>query len=199
MNLLLDPNVAYVLLVVGLILAILALASPGTGLLELGALLLLVLTGYSIANLPFNIWALIIIVIGVILFLFSLWGRRSWIFLVVSIITLIVGSIFLFRSESSWFGINPVLAAFVSVTAAGMMWYIGRKGLEAVEQRPSMDLSRLQGLKGEAVTTITPEGGSVHVGGENWSARSSNVIPAGSKVRVISREGLIVFVEEVKE
>jgi membrane-bound serine protease (ClpP class) len=199
MNLLVDPNVAYVLLVVGLLLAILALASPGTGLLEISALFLLVLAGYSISVIPINAWALIILAIGIIFFLVALWRKLSWIFLIVAIVLLIAGSIFLFRSENGSPAINPILSVVVSATAGGMMWLIGRKSIEAVEQKPSFNLAHLQGKSGEAVTTITPEGGSVHVGGEDWSARSSTVIPAGSKVQVISRDGLIMFVEDLKD
>ena len=51
MNLLFDPNVAYLLLVIGLIVAILALFAPGTGVLEVGAIFMLFLAGYGIFNL----------------------------------------------------------------------------------------------------------------------------------------------------
>ena len=50
MSFLFDPNVAYLLLVGGFLLAILALFAPGTGLLELGAMAMLVLAGFSIAS-----------------------------------------------------------------------------------------------------------------------------------------------------
>ena len=52
---LLDPNVAYVALVVGFVLAILAMVSPGTGVIEVGALFMLFLAGYAMFRLPINI------------------------------------------------------------------------------------------------------------------------------------------------
>ncbi|MHB8114618.1 MAG: NfeD family protein, partial [Bellilinea sp.] len=59
MNLLMDPNVAYVLLVLGIVLGVLALFAPGTGFLEIGALFALVLSGISAINMENNPWALI--------------------------------------------------------------------------------------------------------------------------------------------
>ena len=52
MNLVIDPNLAYVLLVSGFVLAVLALFSPGTGVVEVGALFALMVAGYGVATLP---------------------------------------------------------------------------------------------------------------------------------------------------
>ena len=57
MNILLDPNISYLILVGGLLLAFLALFAPGTGLLEIGAIVAIMFSGYFIANLPVNWWA----------------------------------------------------------------------------------------------------------------------------------------------
>ena len=57
MEFLINPNVSYVLLVIGFIFAILALLTPGTGFIEAAALLVLALAGYGIMNMPFNPWA----------------------------------------------------------------------------------------------------------------------------------------------
>jgi len=51
-----------VVLVAGFVLAVLALFTPGTGFLEVGALLAIFLAGYALFNLPFNLWALILLV-----------------------------------------------------------------------------------------------------------------------------------------
>ena len=62
---LLNPNVAYVALVSGFLIAILALLSPGTGLVEVGGLILMIIAGWGIYNLPVNLWALVILLLGV--------------------------------------------------------------------------------------------------------------------------------------
>ena len=58
MDILLNPNVFYLLLVAGVLLAIMALFSPGTGVLELGAFFVLLLAGWGVYKLPIHLWAL---------------------------------------------------------------------------------------------------------------------------------------------
>jgi len=198
MLILLDPNIGYVLLVLGIVLALLAVSSPGTGILELSALLVLGFAGYVISRYPINIWALIILVLGVVPFIIAVRRSRNWIFLLISIAAFVVGSIFIFRTASGVPSVDPILATITSVIAAGFVWFIGRRGLEAIGLSPSIDLGRLVGKIGEARTDIDPEG-SVYVGGEIWSARSEQVIYTGSPIRVIGREGLVLVVEPVKK
>ncbi len=197
MNFVIDPNLTYVLLVCGFVLAVLALFTPGTGLLEIGALFTLVVAGYGIATLPTNWWALVILVAGVVPFLFALRRKRQWGYLVLSLVAMIVGSLFLFHSEQGSATVNPALAVLLSASAIGIMWIIGRRGLEAARLKPSIDLGKLIGKTGEAHTDVFSEG-SVYVGGEEWTARSEVFIPKGATVRVVGREGLVLLVEAVQ-
>jgi len=194
---LLNPNVAYLLLVGGALLAILALLNPGTGLLEAAALILLVLAGWGIYSLPINYWALGLLLLGVLPFLFALRRSGRMVYLGVSIAALVVGSIFLFQGEGLKPAVNPFLALLVSVLAVGFVWLVAQKTLEADRVRPAHDLKALIDTIGEAKTDIHAEG-SVQVAGELWSARSQQPIPVGSKVRVIAREGFILDVEKAE-
>ncbi|NPV56322.1 MAG: hypothetical protein HPY76_06600 [Anaerolineae bacterium] len=198
MNLLLDPNVAYLLLVVGVWVAVLALFTPGTGYLEVGALFMLALAGYGIYNLEINLWALVVLILGVFPLLLTMRKTRHWVFLALSIVALIVGSMFIFRSEDGLIAIHPALASVVSVASVGLMWLIGRRSLEALLAVPSHDLNALIGLEGEARSEIHMEG-TVYVHGEEWTAQSSKPIPAGSRVVVVGRSGLVLRVEPVLE
>ncbi len=196
MNIVIDPNLAYVLLVSGFVLAVLALFTPGTGLLEIGALFALVVAGFGVATLPTNWWALLVLLVGVIAFLLAVRRSRQWIYLALSLLALIVGSIFLFRSEEGSPGVHPALAVLLSASAFGIMWIVARRSLEAARMRPSIDLSTLIGKVGEAHTDVHGDG-SVYVGGEEWTAHSEEFIPKGAAVRVIGREGLVLQVEAV--
>jgi membrane-bound serine protease (ClpP class) len=193
-----DPNIAYVLLVVGMVLGILALFSPGTGLLEVGAIFALVLAGIGATRMNINAWALVVLIIGVVPFIFALRKTRRWIFLLITIAALIVGSVFLFVDAEGKPAVNIWLALVTSLIAIGLLWFIGIKGIEAIGRRPDFDLERLNEVVGEAKTDVFREG-SVYIGGEEWSAWSQKEIPAGSRVRVVKREGLILQVEQVKE
>ena len=203
MNILIDPNIAYLLLAGGVVCAVLALLSPGTGVLEIVAVFALALAGVSIYNLPFNLWALVILLIGAVLFVFSLrpvTGRKpkAWYLLVGAILALVVGSAFVFRNPTGWQpAVNPWLAASVSVLSAVFFWIATRKTLEARLARPAHDLGGLIGAIGEAKSRIHEEG-SIQVGGELWSAHSVRPIPNGARVRVTAREGFILEVEAVE-
>ena len=195
MEFLLNPNIAYLFLLGGVLLAMLALASPGTGLFEIGAFFCLVLAGYAIYNLSFNWWALLLLGLSIIPFVYAIQKPKREPFLALSILLLVIGSIFIFpRTENQAF-VNPVVAVIASALVAGFSWIAVRKSLEASSARPTHDLSGLIGQVGEARTRINDEG-SVFVAGELWSARSEEPIPAGSSIRVLRREGFILVVEK---
>jgi membrane-bound serine protease (ClpP class) len=196
MNILLDPNVAYFLLVAGFIMAVLALFSPGTGILEIGALFALALAAYGIINLPTNNWALIVLLAGVFPFVLALRQSHRYIYLAFALAALIVGSIFLFRSEDGGVAVNPYLATLISILAMGLLWVIARMGIKAIQQPLAHNVERFIGEIGEARTDIFLEG-AVYVMGEEWTARSNSYIPAGNQVKIVGREGLVLLVEPV--
>lgn len=195
-----DPNVIYVLLAGGLIFAVLSLAAPGTGFLEIGALFILGVAGWSIVmnNLPINVWALALIGIGAVFFFFSVRQKRALPLLAVSVLAVVLGSAFLFRSEQGLYpAINPFLALAVSVLSGGFFWVVGRKVIEASIARPTHDLMGLIGQFGVAKSPVHQDG-SVLVNSELWSARSEEPIQAGERVRVLGREGFMLLVESAE-
>lgn len=195
---LLNPDVAYLILVAAALATMLAVLNPGTGVLEVFALFMWIISGYIIFNMPINYWALGLLLLGVVLFLLSLRKIKNLVYLGLSIAAVIVGSIFLFDQPGWQPAVNPVLAIIVSIFVAGFVWVVAQKALEADRMRPAHDLEALIGAIGEAKTTIDDEG-SVQVEGELWSAKSDQAIPEGSAVRVVGRDGFILKVEVVKE
>jgi membrane-bound serine protease (ClpP class) len=196
MNFLLEPNVAYLILVAGVMLGFMAIVSPGTGLFEVGAFFCLLLAGYAVYNLSFNWWALILLVLSLIPFIYAIQRPKRELFLVLSIVLLTVGSVFLFPYTEGIMAVNPVLAITASLLMAVFLWVAVRKSMEASSIRPSHDLDALVGKIGEARTKVFDDG-SVQVGGELWSARSEISIPAGSSIRVVRRDGFVVVVEPI--
>lgn len=196
MSLLLDPNIAYMILVVGFVLGLLALFTPGTGFLEVGVLVAILLAGYAIIQQPINLWALILLAVGVIPFLIALRKYKHWHYLLPAIISIVIGSVFLFRSETGGPAINPVLASLMSVIAVVLLWIIGRKGIEALNLQPSQDLAALIDQTGVARSDIH-QSGTIYAAGEEWTARSEKIIREGQVVKVVGREGLVLLVEPV--
>jgi len=195
MDFLLNPNVAYLFLLGGVLMAMLALATPGTGLFELGALFCIVLAGYGIYNLSFHWWALALIILSVIPFIYSIQKPKREVYLGISIVILIIGSIFLFPSKTGGPAVNLFIAFLSSISVAGFLWIAVGKSIQATHARPAHDLNALVGQVGEAKTKILEEG-SVQVAGELWTARSENPIKAGASVRVVRREGFVLIVEK---
>lgn len=198
MDFLLDPNVAYLFLLAGVLLGFLAIIAPGTGMLEIGAFFCLALAGYAVYNLSFNVWALVVLVLSVVPFLYAIQKPKRELFLALSILGLVIGSVFLFATDGWQPAVNPFLALVSSVLYAGFLWIAIRKVLQASHAHPTHDLGTLVGQMGEAKTRVHASG-SVQVAGELWSARSEKNIPEGSPIRVVAREGFVLIVEKITE
>jgi membrane-bound serine protease (ClpP class) len=195
MDFLLNPNIAYLILLTGILLGFLAIVTPGTGLLEVGALFCVVLAGYAIYNLSVNWWALLLLLISIVPFLYAVRKPKRELYLGVSIFLLVIGSVFLFAVDGFKPAVNPLVALLSSGLVSAFLWIVVRKSVQAASARPAHDLEGLVGKVGEARTEIDDDG-SVFVAGEMWSARSgSNSIPVGSHVRVVRREGFTLVVE----
>jgi len=101
MSFLLDPNIAYLFLLGGVFLAMLALVTPGTGFFELAGIFSLVLAGYAVYNLSFTWWALVLLVLSIIPFVYSIQKPKRELYLGLAIVFLVVGSVFMFpRTEA---------------------------------------------------------------------------------------------------
>jgi len=196
MNFLLDPNVAYLILLAGVMMGFLALVTPGTGIFEIGALFSIVLSGFVAYSMKFNLWALFLLLASIVPFLYSIQRPKRELYLGLSILLLVIGSVFMFSGDEAFFAVNPFLAVIASCLAAGFIWISVRKSLDAASLRPTHDLDFLLDKIGET-RTVVHEGGSVQIGGELWSARSESAIPQGSHVRVIRRDGFVVLVEKI--
>jgi membrane-bound serine protease (ClpP class) len=195
MSFLLDPNIAYLFLLGGVFLAMLALATPGTGFFELAGVFSLVLAGYAVYNLSFTWWALVLLVLGIVPFVYSIQKPKRELYLGLAILLLVVGSVFMFPRTDGNAVVNPFVAIVASSFVSGFLWIAVRKSVEASSIRPVHDLESLDGKVGEARTRIHGEG-SVMVGGELWSARSEHPIPAKSSIKVVRREGFTLVVEK---
>jgi membrane-bound serine protease (ClpP class) len=195
MDFLLDPNVAYLILLGAVLLAMLSLATPGTGLFEIGAFFCILLAGYAIYQLSFNWWALVLLALSIGPFVYALQKPKREPYLALSILLLVVGSVFIFPRTGNQPVVNPLVAVVASGLVAGFLWIAVRKSVDAAGIRPSHDLDRLIGKIGEARTKVEEEG-NVQVDGELWSARSEKTIPAGSSVRVLRRDGFVLTVEK---
>lgn len=195
MDILLDPNVAYLILLGGVVLGFLAIVTPGTGMLEVGTVFCILLTGYAVYHLSVNGWAIVVMLLSIIPFVYASQKPKRELYLGLSILMIVIGSVFVFPRSETQAGVNPLIAIFSTSFTAIFLWLAVRKSLEAAHLRPLHDLNGLVGKFGNTRTTVGEEG-SVQVAGELWSARSDQLIPAGCSVKVIRREGFVLVVEK---
>jgi membrane-bound serine protease (ClpP class) len=191
-----DPNIAYVLFLLGLYGLMFELYNPGSIFPGVVGFIAIVLALYSLNTLPVNFAGLALIVFGVVLFVLELKITSHGILTVGGIVSLLLGSVMLFNPESSleviaisWGVIIPA----VLCTSLFFLFIIGI-GIRAQARKPVTGAEGIVGERGEAVTALSP-GGQVRVHGELWNAVSSGEeIPAGCKVTVEGVRGLTLTV-----
>lgn len=196
------PTLAYLVLMGSLFFSLLAILSPGTGIIEVLALLGWFFTAYAVYQLGLTPWALLLLLLSILPFAYSLRlvGWKRHLVLGFALLGTVGGSLFLFPNAQAtlW---PPAVDAWVAIPVSlGFMlvsWVAVQQIRQALGQHPIHDLDALIGQIGEARTRIHHEG-TVYVRSELWSARSQKPIPAGRTVRVIGREGFVLLVEEAE-
>ena len=198
-SLLANPNVAYILLVFGLWSAVLAVAVPGTGLPETGALIFLGASAIGLAHLPVNWAGVALIGLGVGFFLLELKLATHGAFTLGGFIAFILGSLLLFGSveQDTGVAVSRWLIAGTSLGTAAFFVFALTRVMASQKLPPAINPNAVVGATGEARTPIDGSG-SVYVAGELWSARSDEAIAAGDPVVVVGRQGLTIKVAKVK-
>ena len=192
LDILSDPNIAYILLMLGFYGLLFELYNPGAIAPGVIGVISLILAFYSLHTLPVNYAGLALIIVGIILFLLEIKITSYGLLSVAGVISLLLGSIMLIRSESalefislSWGVIIPA----VLCTAAFFLFAIGM-GIRAQRKKPTTGVEGIVGETGIAITILQPEG-QVRVHGEIWNAvTDEGPLLAGTKVRVENVENL---------
>jgi membrane-bound serine protease (ClpP class) len=193
----LDPNLVYVILLAGLWLSVTAVYVPGTGLVEMLALIVILAAIYVLAGMPTNWIAVIVLVIGVLGFLIMPFVNMRFAWLAVGGLVLqAVGSLTLFNGIA----VSPAVIAVTIVVALLYHRFALMRIIAFHRARPAMiDDESIIGAYGHVQTALNPIG-TVYVRGESWTARSTEqrTLKTGAEIVVVDREGLTLFVENVK-
>jgi membrane-bound serine protease (ClpP class) len=200
MEFLINPNIAYLLVVTAVMLSLWAFNDQKSAWQKVGMVLCFAAAGYEFVYLKWNPLALLVVALSPLpLFIAIRQARLNSPLFLITILMLTMGSTFLFVDQNNHPGVNYGLAAIVSVFCGTFIWIgIGRmRNAEGV--RLSNDPDSVVGLIGEVRTDIeSHSAGSVLVDGELWQARSKNPIPAGAMVRVLRQDGFWLTVKEIE-
>jgi membrane-bound serine protease (ClpP class) len=203
MDLLINPNAAYLLLVTAVMLLLWISYHPDSIWLKITMGLCFLVGVYEFIVLKGNPWAFLVLVSSPLPFLLALRQSRPYsLLLLVTIVMLTGGAAFLFMDQDNNRLINSLLMGLVSSFAAfSILIGMGRLG-KAQSTIVSDDPDSLVGLIGEVRTDIEPYSpgtGSVFVEGELWRAQSKEFIPAGRTVRILRQDAYILTVKETKD
>lgn len=196
LDLISDPNIAYIFFLLGIYGLMFELYNPGTVLPGVVGVISLIIAFYALHTLPINYAGLALIVFGIILFLLEIKITSYGMLTVGGIISLALGSIMLIDSPSSLEFANISLSVIIPAvlfTAAFFAFAIGM-GIRAQRRKPTTGIEGLIGEVGETISALNPHG-QVRVHGEIWSAVSEGAeIPSGMKVKVVSVDNLKIIV-----
>ena len=191
-----DPNVAYILMLLGIYGLIYELANPGFVLPGVVGGICLLLALYTFQILPINYAGLALIVLGITFMIAEAFAPSFGALGIGGIVSFVVGSIILMDEESM--RISLLLIGGTALASAGfILWVMGR--LYSVSRKKVITgTEELIGSIGEAMADFTDEG-RIWVRGESWRARSPKPVKKGRKVQVISQDGLLLQVKILEE
>jgi membrane-bound serine protease (ClpP class) len=198
---LINPNAAYVLTVVAVMLFLLAALEPRSKMPMIAMALCLIVAGYELVYLKGNPWMLLVVALSPLPFLIAIRQTRPAIpLLIISILMLTVGAAFFLTDQNGHPAVNYGLAGFISVICGDILWIaLGRKQ-NAQGRRLNNDPDSVVGLIGEVRTDIPDHStGSILVEGELWQARSEKPIAAGGTVRILRRDGFVLTVKKEEQ
>lgn len=193
-----DPNIVYMLLIIGFYGIIFELSTPGISVAGIIGVICLILAFYGLGSLPVNYAGLFLIIFGVILFVLDIKAPTHGFLTLGGIIALTLGSFVLFKSAELFIKLSKALVATMVVSTTGLLGFILPFVLKAQKRKVSSGTESLIDEIGEAKTDLEPKG-IVHVSGEDWYAEAQDGnIKNGEKVKVILVDGLILKVKKAR-
>ena len=193
-----DPNISYILLLIGLAGLYFELSTPGAILPGVIGGISLLLAFFGLSTLPVNYTGILLIIFGVILFIAEIKVMSHGILTVGGVISLIMGSLLLFDTPEPALRLSLQVLIPAILVASGFFIVVIWLAIKAQMRKHYTGVEAMTGAEAEVVTDIDNEG-KVFLRGEYWKATSEKPVKKGAKVRVVKVEGLSLLVEEIKK
>ncbi len=191
-----DPNIAYILMILGFYGLLFEIYNPGLTLPGIVGSICIVLAFFSFQTLSVNYAGALLILFGVVMLILEVKIVSHGALTIGGIISMALGSTMLFESPEPYMRVSwLVIAPAVLGTAAFILFAVGM-GIRAQRLKPVTGLNDMVGKVGKARTAVH-ENGMVFVVGEYWSARADTSIEVGSEVRITAVNGSVLTVEKV--
>lgn len=195
-----NPNVAYILMLVGIYGLIFEFSNPGAVVPGTVGAISLLLALYAFQLLPINYAGMGLLLLGIGLMIGEAFAPSFGVLGVGGVIAFVIGSIILMDTEAPSFGIAfPVIAAFTVLSALMFIVFVGM-ALKARRRPVVSGRDELIGATATVIADFPIEGsdgaeGTVRVHSENWRARSRVPLRKNQQVKVTGVQGLVLQVE----
>ena len=194
-----NPNVSYLLLIVGLLMLLVAVTTPGTGVAEVVAIVSLALSAIGLIQLSANFAGVLLVIVGFVLFAIDATATAHGALTLGGAVSILLGSLLLFPVREGAPGLSVWLIAGVTLSSAGLSILVISAYLR-VRQQPRVDAAaqNVVGVRGMVKTPVKPnESGTAQIGGQLWTIAADEPIESGNEVEVLAREGLTLRVKRV--
>jgi membrane-bound serine protease (ClpP class) len=195
---LIDPNLAYLLLLLAIFGILVELTTPGAILPGVVGVISGVLALVALTGLPINVGGALLVIFAFVLFVVDLKAPTHGVLTAGGVIALLLGSALLINTGPIGLGVSPWLSLGGAAAALALFGFVLRKAIAARSRPAYMGGESLVGMKGAVRQPIAPEG-TVFINGALWRATSiGDEIPSGAEVMVVGRHGLELEVMRVE-
>jgi len=191
-----DPNVAYVLMLIGIYGLFFEFANPGFVLPGVAGAISLLLALYAFQVLPVNYAGLGLLSLGIVFMLAEAFVPSFGALGFGGVIAFVIGSIILFDQEGNAYAVSLPLILTLSLLSAGFFLFIVGTAIKARNRPVVSGQEEMLTAVGEVLDDFE-ENGQVRIHGEIWKARSTVPLHKGCRVEVTAMDGLVLYVKPV--
>jgi membrane-bound serine protease (ClpP class) len=198
LDLLSDPNISYILFLIGIYGIFFELYNPGSIFPGIAGAIAMILALYSMQTLPLNYAGLALIVVGIILFLLEIKITSYGLLSIGGVISLFFGSIMLYQNDEPLQFVEVSLGVIIPLVISTALFFafVVGAGLKAQKRKIDTGEQGMIGAEGVAVAVLNPNG-QVRVQGEIWNAESiDGKIAQDAKIVVTEIHGLLLKVKK---
>lgn len=202
-NYLSDPQIASLLLIIGLFGLIFGFMTPGFHLPETIGAICIILSLYGLSYIGINVTGILLISLAIIFFIIEALTPTFGFWTTAAIITLIFGIMLIPAGEAmhemplSWFTTFRIASLVIAIFLTIFFSYALAKAIKARKVKPKIGEGDLVGEKGIAITDIKRKG-QVKVKGEIWQAEAEEEINKGEEIIVVGQNRLVLKVRRVE-
>jgi membrane-bound serine protease (ClpP class) len=193
LNIITDPNVAYVLMMLGTLGLIIELSTPGAILPGVVGGISLILAFFAFQSLPINFAGMLLILFAIVLFIAEVKVVSHGVLAIGGIVAMALGSLMLYDEPEAGFRVSWLVIIPTVAVTAGIFLFALTAGVRALARRPQLGAEALVGATGTAYGALPGEG-QIKLQGEIWRAVTDRPIPDGMPVRVVGVDGLTLRV-----